>query len=327
MEATVEPFFQTASKTCHGFQTIVENYPKPMQGLYGAYCTVNGKWYIGISKNVLRRSSKHAENDTSMQKFKNALRKHGVANFIFIPLCYAPNADRDWLHEKETELILLFDSIENGYNVVLMGQGPIYGPEHGKRVSVGLAQPIARAKVLAANRRITSDPLVRAKISTSTRLSYENPAIHEDISQKVTASWQDPDTRQRQLNARRTPEARARVSATLQSPESIAKRNIVLRDDAHRSAAGVWLNAPDVKARANATLRDPEVQRKKAINQSTHYDKPGVREAHGNHMKEINAADPTINDRRAESVRKSWEVRRAKKAALLAAAQPKPLSE
>jgi hypothetical protein len=120
------------SRVClwNGFKVRSNNVPMQRPGVYRFTNLVNGKCYVGISEDVAGRCKYHGPNSTP--KFGNAIRKYGREFFLCEPLFYWTDGkhDRIFLMQLETELIIVHDSIRNGYNVKAAdgGIGP-YGPE------------------------------------------------------------------------------------------------------------------------------------------------------------------------------------------------------
>lgn len=84
--------------------------------VYSIYCyinKINGKQYIGQSKNINRRC--HPSNYKGCIKFYSAIQKYGIENFSFKILEEKLNLEE--VNEKEEYYITLFDTINNGYNL------------------------------------------------------------------------------------------------------------------------------------------------------------------------------------------------------------------
>lgn len=86
--------------------------------IYKATCTQNGKVYVGQTIQPLgsrrREHFRYARNDTSNNKFSNALKKYGKENFEWIIL--HKNILWSELDSFEIKEIRLHDSYSNGYN-------------------------------------------------------------------------------------------------------------------------------------------------------------------------------------------------------------------
>lgn len=108
--------------------------------IYGWYCTITDKWYIGQTVNPEERFNKHIyllKKDNT--HFHNALRKYGLNNFVYCIL--EDNVLRENLNLKEIEWIEYYDSFLNGYNLTIGGDGingVIQSKDTRKRISESL---------------------------------------------------------------------------------------------------------------------------------------------------------------------------------------------
>ena len=89
--------------------------------IYGWYCIVTDKWYIGQTINPKMRFYRHIKSlvhkDNSF--FHRALRKYGLENFVYCIL--EENILRKNLNMKEQEWIEYYDSFYSGYNMTTGG--------------------------------------------------------------------------------------------------------------------------------------------------------------------------------------------------------------
>lgn len=85
----------------------------------------NGKVYIGKSINFESRKMSHFYNSnykkTNSTKMKRAINKYGFDNIKWEIIFESD--DIDIINEKEKEYIIFFDSIKNGYNISIGGDG------------------------------------------------------------------------------------------------------------------------------------------------------------------------------------------------------------
>lgn len=91
-------------------------------GVYGLYCQTTKKWYVGQSKDVLRRIQEYLKMKVSEQKLiYRALKKYGIANFICYKLeeCSLENLSQREVYWGEK----LNSMAPNGYNLSLGLQG------------------------------------------------------------------------------------------------------------------------------------------------------------------------------------------------------------
>lgn len=95
----------------------------------GIYCfinKINGKRYIGKSKNVYKRLNCHIStlnrNKSSSKTLQKAWNKYGEESFNILILEYCSEND---LNEKECFYIDFFKTKENGYNLTFGGEGTV----------------------------------------------------------------------------------------------------------------------------------------------------------------------------------------------------------
>lgn len=90
--------------------------------IYGWYCTITDKWYIGQTIDEEGRFKRHIDDAINKKDniyFHRALRKYGLANWVYCVL--ESNILKVNLNLKEQEWIEYYDSFYNGYNLTLGG--------------------------------------------------------------------------------------------------------------------------------------------------------------------------------------------------------------
>ena len=92
--------------------------------IYKATNKINGKTYIGFTTNPKARflSHKYLANQNLNIKFYNAINKYGYDNFQFEIVYQSKDMDH-CKNVMETHFILEYDSMNNGYNMKLGGDG------------------------------------------------------------------------------------------------------------------------------------------------------------------------------------------------------------
>lgn len=114
----------------------------------GIYCimnTVNGKRYVGSSKNIYSRWQKHRallRKGTHWDKhLQNAWNKYGETSFKFIVLCKCPEEE---LLTKEQEYI---NNLEPEYNNMLEAKRTMVTDIMRKHISEGVRRAIAEGRI------------------------------------------------------------------------------------------------------------------------------------------------------------------------------------
>jgi len=90
-----------------------------MCGIYIIINIVNNKVYIGQSTMIEKRWLTERSGNCGA-KLKNAFQKYGIDNFQFSVL---EECSKEELNEKEIAYIKLYNSIKNGYNITVGGEG------------------------------------------------------------------------------------------------------------------------------------------------------------------------------------------------------------
>ena len=114
----------------------------------GIYCimnTINGKRYVGSSKNIYSRWQKHRallRKGTHWDRhLQNAWNKYGETSFKFIVLCKCPEEE---LLTKEQEYI---NNLEPEYNNMLEAKRTIVTDIMRKHISEGVRRAIAEGRI------------------------------------------------------------------------------------------------------------------------------------------------------------------------------------
>ena len=91
--------------------------------IYGWYCIVTDKWYIGQTIDEEGRFKRHIDDGINKRDniyFHRALRKYGLDNFVYCVL--EDNVLRANLNMREMDWIEYYDSFYCGYNLTLGGR-------------------------------------------------------------------------------------------------------------------------------------------------------------------------------------------------------------
>lgn len=104
--------------------------------IYGWYCTVTDKWYIGQTVNPEGRFNCHIDraiNKKDKTYFYNSIRKYGLENFVYCVL--EENVLRENLNMREMDWIEYYDSFYCGYNMTAGGNQTIFSEEFKRKIS------------------------------------------------------------------------------------------------------------------------------------------------------------------------------------------------
>ena len=92
--------------------------------LYKITNTVNGKMYIGVTKDPVRRKNQHfyrkSESRVKLSLVWMAISKYGHENFTFEVICIG---DKQYIYDLEVKAIKSYGTVRNGYNLRPGGMG------------------------------------------------------------------------------------------------------------------------------------------------------------------------------------------------------------
>jgi len=123
--------------------TILKTEEKLLQkkckiiGIYGLRNKVDGKWYIGQSRDIPKRFLKYKNYNCKTQtKLYNALKKYNSDNFdyIILEICLLSQPE---LNEREKYWFNFYDCIKNGYNIREAGANGALSEETKIKISLG----------------------------------------------------------------------------------------------------------------------------------------------------------------------------------------------
>lgn len=145
-------------------------------GIYVIRNLINGKIYIGQSKDLRQRLIAHKSLSKNINKnsqiIHKAIHKYGEENFVFCPLIEKPYISRERLNELEKEVIAEF--IKTGFNMYNIADGG-YAGDLGKIVREKISKKLK-------NRKFTKE--WREKISKS--LKGKKRPIEQIEKAKIT---------------------------------------------------------------------------------------------------------------------------------------------
>ena len=113
----------------------------------------NGKCYIGQTiQSPNQRRLEHiadSKHSTNTYHFHNALRKYGIEAFLFEVIDSAETMED--LNKLEEKYVLLFDSINNGYNIRNPGDNKTHNPASIERMRESQRKAHARRRSLGTD--------------------------------------------------------------------------------------------------------------------------------------------------------------------------------
>lgn len=163
-------------------------YIKNQSGIYMILNNVNGKIYIGLSKNLHKRKNDHfnllKKNKHYNYHLQNAFNKYGQDSFSFLVLQYVENNLNEW----EKFWIKYFNSQKNGYNISMGGESVMLGLSHTdeakkkiSKASLGrkLSKESLKKRGLSNSKNTNSSGLYRVSIQKSNRKNKPFLFIYE----------------------------------------------------------------------------------------------------------------------------------------------------
>jgi group I intron endonuclease len=206
-------------------------------GIYALLNTVTGKRYVGSSVNIARRWRIHLSdlrnNEHHSVKLQRSWNKHGELAFKFEVLL---NCTRDSLAEYEEKFMVIYDVVENGYNIerltkgrhvasketrqklALVWKGRKHTPESRALMSRnkrGVALSAAhRAALRGVTRKNTTK--IRESKSGAKNPNFGKPRSEETRERIATAQRGVPRPRHSEVTKQRMRDAHARRIANLE---------------------------------------------------------------------------------------------------------------
>ena len=249
-----------------------------MGTIYLLTCTINGKGYVGQTKQTIaQRMSVHKRKKSGCPLLARAIAKHGWSNFAVKVL--ESNIPLDLIRERERRWVEKLGTFGNGYNLTPGGE----------------ITPMIFPSVVARRKATMSTPEAKQRVKDK----YAEPEVKESMSKGSKAAW-----------AAYSPEEKAaRVAnnkAASQTPEVIEKRAAKVRDNPDFCAAQLTAqNRPETAAKRKATWEakreaklallppaEAAKKREEARRRSEHYH--ANKEEHNRKIKEGRIAKRTL---------------------------------
>jgi len=231
------------------FKSLENNQPEHRPGAYGLLHLSSNRWYIGIGKDLASRLQDHANFNKwkGEKKLLAILERDGVEAFLAIPLFYQFTYSRKLLLKVETQLITLYDSVRNGFNIIESQEnGCEYGLEFVAICKAAHARPEVKVLKQKVAREFRARPGVKEMFSAAMIEAHSRPDVKQRHREGIHKSLEG-EKGERKLAARSEyMKAHPEKSAILRNPEVIAKAAATRRISA---------NTPEGKAKRSAAAR------------------------------------------------------------------------
>jgi len=179
-------------------------------GIYQISCKINGKRYIGSSKNVFTRKTVHfrelKNSIHSNRLLQNAFNKHGEENFEFKVLAFC---EPDFLIEQEQRFLDFCKTYERGigYNLHKKADSPI-GVKRSQEFKDKLSKTNTGRKHTEESKRKMSEIHKKLVISDETRRkiteSKKGTKLSKAHKEKISKALRGRDTRKEGSSSDRT---------------------------------------------------------------------------------------------------------------------------
>lgn len=222
------------TKNWYGFTVLTDNVPTQCAGIYAITHIETGMVYIGISGDLEKRIRDHARPSGAYSKLGKAIAEIGAENFLVTPLFYTLDKTADGLTRIESELIVLHDSINTGFNVIANSSKAGKRGEAFRRAAyAGRNTPEA----IANRRRLAADKELAKKRGDAIRKAQARPETKEKLRNRHRAPM-TPEGFDRMMAAtvayHNDPEIQAKKSVTMKlnhaNPEFKAKHLAGVRE-------------------------------------------------------------------------------------------------
>lgn len=221
-------------------------------GIYGLWCRVTKKWYIGQSVNIKKRWWVYKKGRLVRQpKLNNAIKKYGWDAFETIVLETYPVEIADAISDiREIYWVAELDGYTQGYNCTRGGGGKY---SHERRVESNKKIwecPERRRKASERTKLQWADKNFVAKNTAANKLRWSDPELLERHRKTSTKIWSDPERRRksserateqmrkfkedgRKFNYKETPEeayARRKESWVRRKAKAAAKKLLIINN-------------------------------------------------------------------------------------------------
>lgn len=172
-------------------------------GIYLITNNINGKKYVGQSRNLIKRWGQHkteSRRDKPHLIVDKAIKKYGIDNFSFEILFECP---LDMLDDWETDMIRLYDSVRpRGYNCVDKCNGVseeerLKSSERMKKnnpmKNPDIAEMVRNKLKGTHHNRVTEYQIEVTKKRMKENNPMKNPEVAKKVSMKITGRKQDKE--------------------------------------------------------------------------------------------------------------------------------------
>ncbi|PFD62313.1 GIY-YIG nuclease family protein [Bacillus thuringiensis] len=160
-----------------------------MTGIYKITNKINGKCYIGQSVNIPKRWENHrCMNSNHSYPLYRAFKKYGLEKFSFEVLEYC---SKDELEHKEYFYILLYDSVDNGYNQTFHTKNPLLDKAIMKKAIENMTINHRTEGYKEKAREITKDLWKKDEYKNKLMRIFQSEEFKEKISRASKKLWEE----------------------------------------------------------------------------------------------------------------------------------------
>jgi group I intron endonuclease len=185
-------------------------------GIYLITNTINGKVYVGQSKDMRKRWWVERSNYGNNLHLTNSIKKYGIKNFNFSVLKECPE---DYLNDLECFFIRAYYSWNPtyGYNKTFGSNSVLFSENHRKNLSIAAKLKFEEGRdnlkdMIKGTKDFWSDP-IKAQDKRNTLIEIAaNEEYRERQRKSKKACWADPEIRQHYLDGGKREDVKIRES-------------------------------------------------------------------------------------------------------------------
>lgn len=217
----------------------------------------NSTGYVGVTiQSLVNRLHAHLSPASTCVALRNAIQKHGVANF-HIALCQDNVAVLD-LHAAEVHWIAQHDTHRRGYNCNSGGRCPMHDPETRDQCLEARKKTYATQEykdgVSESHKKAWQNPESKAKLSATLKKSWAKPGVRKKRGDTMKTVWADKDQHARTVaamkEAHKRPDVKAAKSKTTSAQwnDPVYRANQIAKRNQPKSAAAFAKHSAASKA-------------------------------------------------------------------------------